>query len=296
LKICIIGGNGVIGLELVKQFVENGDDVFFTYFKNKINHKCKNSKLDITDKDATINLITKLMPDVVIHAAALTNVDLCEIKHDLANSINVDGVKNVLEGCDIVGSKIVYISSSFVFDGKKCEYYENDQTSPATYYGITKFNAEKCVMESNSQYLILRTDQPYCWNKNWQHTNSVVRVIKTLKSGKELNEIRDWCNTPTFVPDFVKATLELISRNLTGIYHVVGSDYIDRFNWSLLVANIFDLNKKLIKPINSNELSLSAKRVNVNLKNKKLFEHTGVQMKGINEGLYSMLNEKPKNI
>lgn len=291
MKICIIGGSGVIGSELVNQFVKNNDNVYFTYFQNKTKQNNNEIRLDITNKKNTIDIIKKINPDIVIHTAALTNVDLCETNHKLADTINVVGTKNVLEGCKITGSKIIHISTSFVFDGKKSEYYEDDQISPTTYYGITKYSAEQYVIKSELPYLILRTDQPYCWIKNWQHTNSVIRVIKTLKMGNELKEIIDWYNTPTYVPDFGKAVLELINRKLTGIYHVVGSDYVNRLDWSLLVADIFQLNKNLIKPIKSKELSLAVKRVNVNLKNKKLFEHTGIQMSGIKEGLQSMVNE-----
>jgi dTDP-4-dehydrorhamnose reductase len=291
MKIFIIGGSGVVGSELINQFIKNNDDVYFTYFQNKIEQNNNGIRLDITNKKDTIDIIKKINPDIVIHTAALTNVDLCETNNKLACMINVDGTKNVVEGCKITGSKIVYISTSFVFDGKKSEYYEDDQISPATYYGITKYSAEQYVIKSELPYLILRTDQPYCWTKNWQHINSVIRVIKTLKVGNELKEIIDWYNTPTYVPDFGRAVLELIDRKLTGIYHVVGSDYVNRLEWSLLVADIFQLNKNLIKPIKSKELSLAVKRVNVNLKNKKLFEHTGIQMSNIKEGLQFMINE-----
>ena len=95
------------------------------------------------------------------------------------------------------------------------------------------------------------------------------------------------------MPDFVKATWELIRKNLTGIFHVVGSDYINRYDWSLLVAEIFELDKNMINPIKSDILSLPAKRVNVNLKNQKLEQKAGFQMKGLKEGLLEMLKEKP---
>ena len=227
MKIFIIGGSGVVGSELINQFIKNNDDVYFTYFQNKIEQNNNGIRLDITNKKDTIDIIKKINPDIVIHTAALTNVDLCETNNKLACMINVDGTKNVVEGCKITGSKIVYISTSFVFDGRKSEYYEEDQVSPSTHYGITKQKGEQHVIKSKLPYLILRTDQPYGWTKKWQHSNSVIRTIKTLKTKKELKEIVDWYNTPTYVPDFGKAVLELINRKSTGIYHVVGSNYIN---------------------------------------------------------------------
>ena len=223
---------------------------------------------------------------------ALTNVDLCETNNALANSINVIGTENVVEGCKISKSKLVFISSSFVFDGKNQKYFENDSQSPATHYGITKFKGEELVQNSSLSYLILRTDQPYCWTEPWHHTNSVLRTINTLRSGKTHNEIIDWKNTPTYVPDFVKATNLLLDLDARGIFHVVGPDFINRYEWSLITADVFGLGKNLIKPIESENLNLPAIRVNVNLDNQKLHKKTGMSMKGVKEGLVHMKNNK----
>jgi len=291
MKILIIGGSGLIGTNFLKHFRKKRDkEVEFTYFKTKIPFP-NEYILDITENDKTVLLISKINPDVVIHTAAITNVDLSETNKELADSINVNGTKNVVDGCKITKSKLVYISAPLVFDGKKPKYLESDSPSPATYYGITKFKGEKLVKNSNLSYLILRTDQPYCWSEPWNHTNSVLRVLDKLRAGKEHNEIIDWMNTPTYIPDFVDAASQLLDYNATGIYHLVGSDYIDRYKWSLLVAEIFGLNKNLINPITSDKLNLAAKRVNVNLSNRKLHEKTGFSMKGVKEGLLQMRKE-----
>lgn len=287
MKILVIGGSGVIGLKFVNFFLKNGEDVSFTYNKNKIS--LSNSfHLDITEKEYTLDIIKEVNPEVIIHATAVTNVDLCETNHDLATSVNVDGTSNIVEGAKITNSKIIYLSTPFVFDGKKSGYTEEDKTSPSTFYGLTKFEGEQIVIKSEIPYLILRTDQPYCWIEEWQHINSVLRVIQTLKAGKILREVQNWKNNPTYVPDLVRATYELLIKNASGIFHLVGSDFINRYDWSLKVAQEFDLDKKLIIPINSDELNLATKRVNVKLYNKKLHQKTGIQMLGIKEGLHEM--------
>jgi len=292
MKILIIGGSGVIGTNLLQYYKKiKNYDVSFTFLKNEIPFE-NGHRLDITDNDKTIKLISKINPDVVIHTVALTNVDLCETNNALANSINVIGTENVVEGCKISKSKLTFISSSFVFDGKKQIYIETDSPEPTTYYGMTKFRGEKIVQNSNLPCLILRTDQPYCWNEPWHHTNSVIRVLDNLRSGKEHNEIIDWKNTPTYVPDFVNATAQLLDYNTTGIYHIVGSDFINRYEWSLLTAEVFGLDKDLIKPISSKTLNLPAIRVNVNLNNQKLQKKTGISMMGVKEGLLQMRNDK----
>ena len=287
MKILVMGGSGVIGFNLVKYFDKSNKDVEFTYLTNKPKFS-KGHCVNIIQKKTTVELIAKINPDIVIHAIALTNVDLCETNNKLAYSINVHGTENIIEGCKIAGSKIIYISTSFVFDGKKQQYFEDDETSPSTYYVVTKNIGEQLVIKSELPYLILRTDQPYCWIESWQHTNSVLRVIDTLQSNKILKEIEDWYNTPTYVPDFVSVTEKLIDKNMTGIFHVVGPDFISRYNMSLKVAEIFNLNKNMIEPITSDTLNLAVKRVNINLNNEKAFRETGIEMRNFTNSLMKM--------
>ena len=289
MKILVIGGSGVIGWNFI-QYLRGKADIEFTYLKNTIDDKgiC----LDITQKDHTIKLITQINPDIVINTAAITNVDLCETNNNLANSINVQGTSNIIEGCKKINSKIVYVSTSFVFDGKKSQYHEDDTPHPSTYYGFTKFQGEELVKQSGLSHIILRTDQPYCWIEKWQHMNSVIRALDNLRSGRTHNEVADWYNTPTYVPDFVQAAWKLLQDDEVGIYHLTGPEFINRYDWSLNIADIFGLNKDLIKPITSDSLNLPAKRVNVNLDNNKIIKKTGIQMSGIKDGLLEMYKSK----
>lgn len=294
MKFLVIGGSGTIGSYLIKKFTNDNANFEFTVNKNKINGL--NQKiLDITKEQDTFELIQKSNPDIVINAAALTNLDLCEDDHELANSINVSGTENIVKGCRNTKSKICHLSTSFVFDGKKESYIEDDLTSPPNYYGLTKIKTEQIIQNSGLKYLILRTDCLYGWTENFQRSNPVMRVINTLKSGKIFKEITNWYNTPTYIPDFVSALSTLISDDHKGIFHVTGNDYVNRFSLAVKTAEIFNLNKNLLVPINSNLLNLSAKRVNVHLKNLKLMEQTGIQMKGITEGLIQMQKDSFDN-
>lgn|SRR5574337_34855 len=288
MKILIIGGSGVIGYKLVKHFTDHHNDVYHTYLANNP-HLGKGYQLDITHNEDTIKLISEINPDIIIHTVALTNVDKCEIDHKLAESINVDGTNNVINACKLTKSKLVFVSTSSVFSGEKYTHSEDEEGSPISHYGVTKLRAEELVRKSNLSHLILRTDQPYCWIKEWHHTNSVIRVLTTLRNGNTLNEMTDWYNTPTYVPDFVYATERLLSDKSTGTFHLVGSDFINRYEWSLLIADIFHLEKRLIIPISSNTLNLPARRSNVRLSNEKLFAVTGIRMSGVKEGLLKML-------
>ncbi len=282
----MIGGSGVIGYETIQQFTNYGIKTYFTFNKNKINET--GYFLDITNKERLRKIFQETKPNIVIHTAAITNVDLCETNKKLAESVNVIGTKNIVEECKTFNSKLVYLSTSFVFDGAKEKYFEDDTTCPTTFYGITKEKGEKLVADSGLDFLILRTDQPYSWKKKWQHTNSIIRVIETIKSNNIHYEIIDWYNRPTYVPNFVHSMKKLIEMGSEGIYHLVGTDFFNRYEIALMVADFFDLNKEYIKPIFSKELNLAVKRGNVNLDNTKI-EKKGLKMVGIQEGLKEMI-------
>lgn len=291
MKILIVGGSGVIGSKFTKQFSLEGFKVLPTYFKHRLNflNECM---LDIRNESNVEKIFKKFNPDIVIHTSAITNIDLCETDHKLADSINVQGTKNIITCSKKYDSKLVFISTSFVFDGTKTKYFENDFTNPTTYYGKTKDISEKNIIHSKLDFLILRTDQPYCWTDPGQHTNSVLRLIDSFNIKKHHKEIVDWYNTPTYVPDFVEATKKLIINEKSGIFHLVGSDYINRFEWAKIICDYFNFNQKLIEPITSHNLKLAAKRVNVNLSNEKIFNELGIRMMGIKDGLKSMLEER----
>ena len=291
MKILIIGGSGVIGYNLLVDFIQEGMNTDFTYFKHKL--PIKNGYfLDITKRDDTIKVIDRCKPDVVIHTVGITNVDLCENDHKLADKINVKGTLNVIEGCKKTKSKLIFLSTSAVFDGTKSEYFEDDLMSPISYYGFTKKIAEEEIKKSRLQYIILRIDQPYFWTEKWHHTNSVLRVLEGLKETKNFEEISDWYNTPTFIPDIIHAIKKLINLDCKGVYHVVGHDFINRYKWALDVAEIFKLDKNKISSIISEKLDLPAKRANVKLNNEKIEKETKIVMKGVKEGLKIMLKNR----
>lgn len=293
MKYLVIGGSGVIGYKIVEFLKKNENDVEFTF---KTNNELipKGIPLDITNFESTQKIIERIKPNIVIHTAAISNVDFCETNKKMAELVNVEGTRNIVNACKKINSKIVFVSTSFVFNGKK-KFIEEDETSPSTFYGITKFKGEQIVQKSKLSHLILRTDQPYCWIEKNQHTNSVLRVLQSLKENKIHEEVTDWSNVPTYVPDFVDALYELLKLKQEGIFHVTGPDYLNRFEWAKITAKIFNLNKNLIKPISSETLGLATKRVNGNLNNQKLIGVIGRRMMGVEEGLKTMYEFNKNN-
>ena len=294
MKILILGASGPIGYYLLRELKTNGYPVASTYFTNKIFEEIE-YKLDITDLESTKNLIKNTNPDIVIDTVALSGVDLAETNRDLAHKITVQGTQNVIDACKLIKCKIVYVSTTAIYGNGEMIYSEEDIPCPVNHYGVTKHAAEDLIMHSGLDYMILRTDHPYGWVKKGQKMNSVIRALETLRAGNVLKEIIDWHSVPAYLPDFATATRKLIENKELGIFNVTGPDYINRYEWSSKVADIFDLPKNLIVPIKSEDLKLPAKRGNANVNNKKLTERTGFVMKGITEGLLDMFRKQQMN-
>jgi dTDP-4-dehydrorhamnose reductase len=289
MRILITGISGRIGFEFARYFLERKYEVAGTFLSNEVKLKgAKVYKIDLSEEKDTVDLIKKTAPDIVLHTAASTDLDLCETDHKLADRLNVDSTSNVVRGSEQVGAKVVLVSTSNVFDGKKKSFSESDPMNPINYYGKTKMRAEQIVGGSDLESLILRIDQPYYWIQPWQKDNSVTRVLKKLNAGEMCTSFTDWYNTPIFQPDLNNAAFELLRLRKTGIYNIAGPDFINRYQWALITARVFNKDAKLIKAIKSDTLDLSAKRANANMDNSKVEKELGIKFAGVEEGLKLM--------
>jgi dTDP-4-dehydrorhamnose reductase len=216
-------------------------------------------------------------------------MDICETDKKLAYDVHINGTKNILDGCKSVNAKMVFISTSAVFDGKKEIYNEYDETCAISYYGITKAEAEGVIKKSGLDFLIVRTDHPYGWvDSPGQKKNTVVRALGKLERGEVVEEITDWYNNPTFVDNLSEVIKKLIGKNAEGIYHAAGHDFINRYEFAVKIAEVFGKDPDLIKKKTSDKLNLPAKRTNCNLDSSKAQSETGIKLLGIEEGLKEM--------
>lgn len=250
-KILVTGSSGLLGSKIVEQARE--------HFKAIPTHRTKslfpNSvEMNITDEGNVLRVFNKFKPDIVVHTAAETNVDRCEVNKEHAWKVNVEGTRNIAMACNEVGSKIVYVSTDYVFEGEKGLYTEEDEPNPINYYGLTKLKGEKYVAQVCRDHVIVRTSVLYGWHP-WK-PNFVKWVISSLKEGKQVNVVDDHYNSPTLADDLAEVILEIIEKDLKGLYHTAGSERIDRFEFALKVAETFNLDSSLIKPIKMSELKL----------------------------------------
>lgn len=289
MKILITGGGGRIGFKLLKRLSMQENELISVSKTTSVNLAGTNSiTLDLSNKNETIDLIKKASPDIILHTAALANVDMCETNKTLAYEQNVEVTKNLVEGARECNSKFVFVSSSFVFNGDGKIFTEGSEYSPINYYGKTKQLSEETVIDSNLDYLILRTDQPYGNIETWQKDDNVRRVLKKLNQNLNVTEPSDWYNNPTYLDDFTEATARLINKKTTGTFNAVGPEFINRYEWGLRIADIFERDKKLVTEVRSSSLNVSAKRPLANLSNKKIEMETGMKFSDTLDGLKRM--------
>lgn len=254
-KILIVGANGFLGTNLLnlyekeesinKNFYFSAADLEKTYLKQSIPFYY----IDITKSVDTIKKIVNLSPDIVILTAAMTNVDQCETDKKLATKINTEGPKNVINACRKIGSKLVFMSTDFVFDGTKSDgfYTENDSPNPLSHYAKTKYFAEKAIIDSDIDFLICRTAILYGWSK--AKLNFITWIINKLQQKEKISIVTTQINSPTFIKNLAQIILKLIEKDANGIYHTAGDDILNRYEIALKCAEIFNLNKNLIIPL-----------------------------------------------
>jgi dTDP-4-dehydrorhamnose reductase len=248
-------------------------------------------RVDITTKKIVTYLET-VNPDVVIHCAAFTNVDQCESEREKAWAVNVSGTEKISTTCQKIGAKLVYISTDFVFDGKKGMYTEKDECNPLNWYGKTKLEGEKRV-EQLDDYVIARTSVLYGWHTT---LNFVTWVIHQLQHKCPIKIVTDQYTCPTLADNLAACLLQLSVKG-HGLYHVAGSERINRYAFALKIAHTFGLDVNFITPIVSEELNQKAHRPkDSSLSIKKVTTVIDTVLLNIDEGLQTMKKEKEENV
>lgn len=285
-KLLVTGGSGLLGNKIVNKASENFK-VTATYNENPVEGGCESIKLDITQKEEVLRVFKKIHPVYVIHTAAFTDVDKSETEREKAWEVNAEGTRNIAEVCERVGAKMIYISTDFVFDGKRGNYKENDDLNPINWYGRTKLEGEKFVKNYDIEYIIARVSVLYGWNIN--KLNFATWVINKLENKEKISIVRDQWNSPTFADNCADILLELIKRNENGLFHLAGGERINRFDFAKMISEIFDLNADLIKPVKSNEIKQQARRpMDSSLNVDRIKRGLGTKPFNVEQGLRQM--------
>jgi dTDP-4-dehydrorhamnose reductase len=258
LKLLITGASGLYGSKLAQLALAKGIEVYSSDIQN-LSVYGNFVKLDISEKVQVEQAFKNIKPDVVVHAASLTDVDKCETNKELAWKVNVEGTKNIVEAAHSAGSFLIYISTDYVFSGQKGNYKETDKPDPINYYGLTKLKAEE-IVQTQTEYFIARPSVIYGSTPAAGKVNFALWLIETLRKGERVKIVTDQWNTPTLNTNLADMTLEVAERRLTGIYHLCGATRVSRFEFAAKIAEAFDLNAGLIDKVLSSQFTWSAKR------------------------------------
>jgi dTDP-4-dehydrorhamnose reductase len=258
LKLLITGASGLYGSKLAQMALSKNYEVYSSDIQS-LSIYGNFVKLDISGKAQVDDAFKTIKPDVVVHAATLTDVDKCELNRELAWKVNVEGTKNIVEAAKVTGSFLIYISTDYVFGGDTGRYKETDLPNPINYYGVTKLKAEE-IVKTQKEYFIARPSVMYGSTPAAGKVNFALWIIENLRKGEHVKIVTDQWNTPTLNSNLAEMTLEVVERRLTGIYHLCGSTRVSRFEFAEKIADVFGLDKGLIDKVLSSQFTLPAKR------------------------------------
>jgi dTDP-4-dehydrorhamnose reductase len=259
MKLLITGAGGLLGSKLAKTALAANHEVYSLDYQHSPKYGIP-ILVDISDEKSVYEVFEETKPDVAIHAAALTDVDLCETNKQLAQKINSTGTANIANACKQQGIFLIYISTDYIFDGKKGFYQETDNPAPIDYYGITKLEGEEHVKKTLEKYCIGRTSVVYGSTPAAGKTNFALWLVDKLKDNQNVRIVTDQWNSPTLNTNLADMTLEIAEKQLTGTYHLAGATRTNRFDFSKQIAKTFGLNSDLINPALSEEFKWPAKR------------------------------------
>lgn len=283
MKSLIIGSRGLVGSALKRQLPDAIEGI-------PVEAKKKNQYyVDITKYETLFKVFSKERPDVVYLAAAIAHVDQCEESAG-TDTVNVRGTTTVLRLCESFGAKLVYFSSSYVFDGKKKEpYTPKDETNPVNVYGKQKETAENLILSSDAQFLIVRTVGVYGMER--LKKNFAKQVIGAAYSGRQVFVPSDQMMNPILSDDLARITIQLAEKH-KGLYHVAGDTCLSKYEFALrIVKETFGM-ENLVVPKTSEEMQQKAKRPKNGCLDCNYLSEFGISVPSFDTGLAKFLSQE----
>ena len=285
--VLITGANGLLGQKLCQHFSSSykviATDLHPQNFVSLPNLSYES--LDLTKKKALEFHVRFYNPWIIINAAAYTDVDGCEINKDQAWAVNVGGVKNLVRVCREHEIKLVHFSSDYIFDGENGPYSEDDPPHPVSFYGESKLESENVIKQSDIDFLIVRTNVLYGFGKRVKK-NFLLWLLQKFSAGEKIKIVTDQFNNPTLADNLSACLLEMVERNLSGVFHVAGAEYLSRYDFALKVAEEFGFKEAEIAPIKTESLKQKAIRpTRGGLKTQKAQGIVETELLNVEEGL-----------
>jgi dTDP-4-dehydrorhamnose reductase len=283
-RILVIGAKGMLGTDLSK--------VLYSTFRTNKHSEWEVLEWDIDDIDireekTTVTKIESFHPEIVINVAGYTDVDGCESNEEKAFAANAEGMKHVALGASKCRAKVVYLSTDYIFDGKKKEpYLEDDSANPLNVYGRSKWKGEQYVQELVEDALIIRTQ----WLYGRYGKNFVTSILGQAREKKVLSIVNDQIGSPTYSVDLSEAISVLLKYDARGVFHVANSDLCTWYTFGQAILKLSGMERVKVIPISSKELDRPAPRPPYSVLNcQKLKQVTGMMLRPWSEALKDFL-------
>ncbi|MCP4368876.1 MAG: NAD(P)-dependent oxidoreductase [Deltaproteobacteria bacterium] len=273
-NLLITGGSGFLGTKLINCAPGN----FYVHSSYLSNYSSEDIRLDITDSRSISKAFDQIKPEVVMHSAAYSDCNLCERKPDHAWEINVNGARNIAQACKVFGSKLVYISSSYIFDGTTGMYDENASPCPVNQLGRSKVAGEEHVIQNCSDAIIVRFSISYGYNGPNSNNGFFDRLIEQKRLIVDDSEIRQ----PPLIDDVAKAVFFLVEKGHQGIFHMGGPNAMTKYEMAKRLESIIR-STTLLSPGRSQD-QITPRPFDVTLDCSKILR-LGLVFKPIDQGL-----------
>tara|TARA_B110001454_G_scaffold218495_1_gene246623 strand:+ start:539 stop:1438 length:900 start_codon:yes stop_codon:yes gene_type:complete len=264
IKVVITGSNGLLGQSLLKLLLQEKYTYNVFGFSRGENRSGRDDfsyvPIDITDEENLKETLLEIQPNFIINTAAMTQVDDCEGDKEACDLLNVTVVKWLSEISDKIKAHLIHLSTDFIFDGIKGDYKETDTPNPLSYYGVSKLKSEEVLINSKINYTILRTILVFGKVYDMSRSNIVLWVKSMLEKGKQITIVDDQYRTPTYVEDLALACKISMDKEATGIYNISSNELLSVYEIAQQIADVFHLDKNLIKPISTSTLNQTAPR------------------------------------
>ena len=292
MKILITGANGLLGQKLIALLAhEDKVEVVATSKGENVNiydlPDYHFRSMDISKQEEVFQVVGEEQPDIIIHTAAMTNVDQCEEAKEKCWSVNVVAVSDLLEAARETGAFFIHLSTDFIFNGTHGPISEDEKADPVNYYGKSKTEAELLVRQSGVDFAIIRTALVYGITPNMSRSNLVLWVKNSLEDGKAIKVVDDQYRTPTLAEDLAMGCWLVAQKRAQGVFHISEEEVYTPYEMAHLVARHFRLDEKLISQTDSSEFTQPAKRPpRTGFIIEKAKKELGYKPHSFEEGLY----------